>query len=78
MCLTVIKETFKKLELYQERYLKVAYMVVQEVNEKLKDIVKLISVVEIDLLDVSSLINYEILNVERMVADVKEQLELNF
>lgn len=55
-----------------------AYMVVQEVNEKLKDIVKLISVVEIDLLDVSSLINYEILNVERMVADVKEQLELNF
>jgi hypothetical protein len=78
MCLAVIKETFKKLELYQERYLKVAYMVVQEVNEKLKDIVKLISVVEIDLLDVSSLINYEILNVERMVADVKEQLELNF
>lgn len=64
--------------MYQERYLKVAYMVVQEVNEKLKDIVKLISVVEIDLLDVSSLINYEILNVERMVADVKEQLELNF
>ncbi len=30
---------------------------------------------EIDLLDVSSLINYEIIQVDKMVIDIKEQLE---
>ena len=45
------------------------------VLEKLKEITKLINVVEIDLLDISSLINYEIIQVDKMVIDIKEQLD---
>lgn len=45
------------------------------VLEKLKEITKLINIVEIDLLDISSLINYEIIQVDKMVIDIKEQLE---
>ena len=55
--------------------MKVAYLVMTGVLEKLKEIIKLINIVEIDLLDISSLINYEIIQVDKMVIDIKEQLE---
>lgn len=44
------------------------------VLDKLKEITRLINVVEIDLLDISSLINYEIIQVDKMVIDIKEQI----
>ena len=43
----------------------------------MKEITKFITIIEIDLLDISSLINYEIIQVDRMVIDIKEQLENN-
>ena len=41
----------------------------------MREITRFINIVEIDLLDVSSLINYEIIQVDKMVIDIKEQLE---
>ena len=47
------------------------------VLEKLKEITRFINIVEIDLLDISSLIKLEIIQVDKMVIDIKEQLENN-
>lgn len=47
------------------------------VLEKLKELTRLINIVEIDLLDISSLIKLEIIQVDKMVIDIKEQLENN-
>jgi hypothetical protein len=47
------------------------------VLEKLKEITRFINIVEIDLLDISSLIKLEIIQVDKMVIDIKEQLESN-
>jgi hypothetical protein len=45
--------------------------------EKLRIITSLVNVAEIDLLDVASLINYEIIMVDRMMIDIKQELNNN-
>ena len=49
-------------------------MVLLRVKERLKKITTDIQITEVHLLDISSLVNYEAIQVERLVVDVKQEM----
>ena len=62
------------LEIKGSEVLSDGYVILKWVHKKLKNITQQIKITETNLLDMASIINYEIIQVDRMLIEMRNQL----
>ena len=74
-CLKSLSSGLKLLEKEGNIMLSDCYILLKKVSKKLRLITQSVKITETNLLDMATLVNYEIIQVERLFSEIKKELE---
>ena len=73
-CVDILGKTYTEIEKKGINVLSDSYIILKRVQKKLKEVTDKIKITETNLLDMASVINYEIIQVDRLLIEVRNHL----
>ena len=74
-CMKSLEWALKLLEKKGKEVLSDCYVLLRKVSKKLRLITQSVKITETNLLDMATVVNYEIIQVERLFSEIKKELE---